>query len=155
VVGFEGTILRTTDGGLHWTMQTSGTTRDLYGVSFIDANTGIVVGTDGTILRTTTGGVTWIEYPQPKPAQLHLEQNYPNPVTSGTTIPFSLMRPEYVSLSVSDVLGKKIIMLVDGEQQPGAHAVHLDASGLTPGICIMMHRTGSAVETRKMLVINP
>ena len=56
-VGDFGTILRTTDGGTTWTSQTSGTTSDLWDVSFIDANTGIAVG--GTILRTIDGGTTW------------------------------------------------------------------------------------------------
>jgi hypothetical protein len=32
----------------------------LYGVSFIDANTGTAVGACGTILRTTDGGETWV-----------------------------------------------------------------------------------------------
>ncbi len=58
-VGFDGTILRTTNGGTTWTSQTSGTTNHLYGVSFTDANTGTAVGVDGTILRTTNGGTTW------------------------------------------------------------------------------------------------
>ncbi len=35
----------------------SGTTNPLYGMSFVDANTGTAVGIAGTILRTTTGGV--------------------------------------------------------------------------------------------------
>ena len=59
-VGYEGTILRTTDGGNTWTSQSSGTTSYLSAVSFADLNTGTVVGQYGTILRTTNGGTTWI-----------------------------------------------------------------------------------------------
>jgi len=55
-VGDYGTILRTTDGGETWTLQSSGTTSHLYGVSFTDANTGTAVGDRGPILRITTGG---------------------------------------------------------------------------------------------------
>ena len=43
--------------------QTSGTTGDLFGVSFTDPNNGTAVGTDYTtaiILRTTDGGATWV-----------------------------------------------------------------------------------------------
>ena len=59
-VGYNGTILRTTDGGTNWTPQTSGTTNDLTGVFFSDANTRdccwlLVVN----ILRTTNGGTNW------------------------------------------------------------------------------------------------
>jgi hypothetical protein len=60
-VGWDGTILRTTNGGTTWTEQTSGTTERLEDVSFTDANNGTVVGFGGTILRTTNGGTTWTE----------------------------------------------------------------------------------------------
>ena len=42
-----------------WTQQTNNTTNNLWGVSFIDNNTGWVCGYGGTILKTTDGGNTW------------------------------------------------------------------------------------------------
>ena len=59
LVGYNGRILRTTDGADSWHIQTSGTTKNLQGVCFIDANNGVVVGNDGTILKTINGGTTW------------------------------------------------------------------------------------------------
>jgi len=52
-------------GGANWTLQTSGTTNDLWSVSFTDANNGTAVGYNssprlGIILRTTDGGINWI-----------------------------------------------------------------------------------------------
>lgn len=58
-VGDSAKILHTTDKGLTWTIQTSGTTKNLHGVSFADVYIGIAVGDSGTILRTTDGGETW------------------------------------------------------------------------------------------------
>jgi photosystem II stability/assembly factor-like uncharacterized protein len=58
-VGEGGTIVRTTNGGRTWTVQESGTVRDLLAVSFSDPRNGTVVGVYGTILRTTNGGTTW------------------------------------------------------------------------------------------------
>ena len=43
-VGDSGTILKTTDGGGSWLIQTSGTSNALRGVSFIDLNIGTAVG---------------------------------------------------------------------------------------------------------------
>jgi hypothetical protein len=60
-VGYNGTILRTTDGGATWASQVSGTTNDLWGVSLPKADTGTAVGYDGIILRTTDGGSTWFK----------------------------------------------------------------------------------------------
>src|SRR6266480_5752182 len=56
VVGENGTIVRTTDSGNSWTIQTSGTTQTLWEVSFTDANHGTAVGEGGTIVGTTDGG---------------------------------------------------------------------------------------------------
>ncbi|GEM_PF-826611 len=59
VVGWEGRIYRTTNGGMSWSRQFSGATAILYSVHFSDINTGTAVGSSGTILRTTDGGSTW------------------------------------------------------------------------------------------------
>jgi hypothetical protein len=56
----RGTLIpRTTDGGANWTRQSSATDTPLYGVSFVDGNTGTAVGASGLILRTTDGGANW------------------------------------------------------------------------------------------------
>jgi photosystem II stability/assembly factor-like uncharacterized protein len=44
-----------------WVTQISGTTNNLRGVSFSDANNGTAVGQLGTILRTTDGGANWVQ----------------------------------------------------------------------------------------------
>ncbi|HDP97790.1 MAG TPA: hypothetical protein ENN22_01230, partial [bacterium] len=59
VVGYNGLILRTTDGGFNWNTQTSRTTKNLNGVCFTDENTGVAVGEEGTIVRTINGGINW------------------------------------------------------------------------------------------------
>ena len=53
-------LLSIYDPTILWMSQPSGTTNDLYGVSFADQNNGIAVGSDGTIRRTTNGGTTWM-----------------------------------------------------------------------------------------------
>ena len=58
-VGNSGVILKTTDGGTTWVAQTSGTTKILEQVFFIDANTGWIAGHNNTVLLTTDGGTTW------------------------------------------------------------------------------------------------
>ena len=62
VVGADGTILHTTNGGLTWVTVPIMTTEDLTTVEFINPDTGwVVVGssTDSSVFRTTDGGLTW------------------------------------------------------------------------------------------------
>ncbi len=63
VVGDGGTILKSTNTGVHWSPQFSGTTRTLTDVDFIDNNHGMVCGGKGLvgiILKTTNGGDQWL-----------------------------------------------------------------------------------------------
>ncbi len=59
VVGYDGIILQTTDGGATWENQSGGTTSTLYDVEFIDTSTAIAIGVSGTMIRSLDQGVTW------------------------------------------------------------------------------------------------
>lgn len=60
MVGADGSIEKTVDGGFHWQTQTSGSTSLLHSVHFVSSTTGIVVGANGTILKTTDSGASWL-----------------------------------------------------------------------------------------------
>jgi len=73
------------------------------------------------------------------PGQYSLEQNYPNPFSYGTTIPYQLNKASHVRLSVYNFLGEKVAVLVDQYQQPGYYKLDWDAKNqngnyLTDGI---------------------
>ena len=57
-VGDDGTILRTTDGGITWQPQQSSVTEELQRIVFIDKKHGWITG-QGVFLRTENGGKTW------------------------------------------------------------------------------------------------
>jgi len=59
-VGPGGVIRNTTNGGVNWQPQTSGTFNALLDVDFASTSTGWAVGTGGIILHTTDGGSTWL-----------------------------------------------------------------------------------------------
>jgi len=60
VVGEAGTILATTDGGVTWSAQRSGSSAGINGITFSNASHGWAVGDSGTILATSDGGRTWM-----------------------------------------------------------------------------------------------
>lgn len=62
-------ILATSDGGVHWTVQDSGSL-DLTSVDFISAQTGWAVGTR-SLLTTTDGGEHWTSLPDPCLRSVH------------------------------------------------------------------------------------
>ena len=61
VVGSNGTILKTVDGGMNWIGQNSGTNQPLNAVYFCNPDTGWVVGgsSQALLLKTEDGGANW------------------------------------------------------------------------------------------------
>jgi photosystem II stability/assembly factor-like uncharacterized protein len=59
VVGENGLILSTQNGGQTWSVQAIDTKRKLNGVYFITSSIGWVVGDNGVIARTSSGGARW------------------------------------------------------------------------------------------------
>ena len=58
-VGENGKIIKTTNGGLTWVSQNSGTSNGLASVFFTDATHGYAVGGASTLTKTADGGNTW------------------------------------------------------------------------------------------------
>jgi len=84
VVGADGQIQITTDGGASWVGQTSNTTDTLRNVVFIDENTAYAIGDNGTIIKNTSiVGVNNLHKDN------HLISIFPNPSNGNTTISFN------------------------------------------------------------------
>ncbi len=82
-----------------------------------------------------------------------LGQNYPNPFNPLTVIKYQLPRSDQVKLSVYDILGRELKVLVNKEQQAGYYQVEFDARNLASGIYIYSLQTGRFVSVKKMIVI--
>ena len=59
IVGETGMILKTTNGGLNWNAQVSGTSNRLYDIYFVNAGLGFAVGENGQILKTNACPATF------------------------------------------------------------------------------------------------
>ena len=57
------------------------------------------------------------------PKGMSLDQNYPNPFNAATDINYSIDNNGKVKLAIYDILGRKVITLVNSNQNAGAHSV--------------------------------
>lgn len=87
------------------------------------------------------------------PKVFRLLQNYPNPFNPTTSISYDVPLKSNVSLKVFDVLGRKIVTLVQKEQSAGSYRVQFDASKLSSGIYFYRLQAGSFVNSRKMVLL--
>ncbi len=82
-----------------------------------------------------------------------LESNYPNPFNPSTTISFSILQAQHVSLVVFDALGREVATLVDSELGSGSHTVTFDGQNLSSGVYIYRIRAGDFVQEKKMQLV--
>ncbi len=98
-----------------------------------------------------------IEVNIPVPADFSLNQNYPNPFNPATTISFNLPKQQYVTLEVFNILGQKIVTLLNEIRPAGTHTVNFDASsaggGLNSGFYVYKLTTENFVQVKKMTLI--
>ncbi|MFV1884241.1 MAG: T9SS type A sorting domain-containing protein [Balneola sp.] len=87
------------------------------------------------------------------PSSIKLHQNYPNPFNPTTTISFELDKPENVTLTIFDALGRTIAVLVDEQRTTGVHEMSFDASTLSSGIYFYRLEVGAFSETKKFSLI--
>ena len=83
-----------------------------------------------TISRTITGARST----PPVPNEFALHQNFPNPFNPTTTIAYELARDQFVTLTLHNLQGQQIAVLVHDFQTAGTHEVTLDASQLAGGV---------------------
>lgn len=115
----------------------------------IDASDHIPVVVD---FKLKTG--TSSSNPMDKPQHFYLGQNYPNPFNPSTTIPFSLDKPGFVSMSIHSVSGTNIVSIMDRKiYDTGSHSVTFDAMDLASGMYFVRLDVDGNIQNKPMILI--
>jgi len=125
---------------------------DLDGDSFSDLAVTNDVGQDISILLNLSNQ-TRIEVIPEKPSEFGFLLNRPNPFNASTSISFLLSGPSEVRLIVYDLLGRRVAVLLEGQQVAGEHAVIWDAHGFTSGVYFTRLETDDRSENIKMVLL--
>ncbi len=106
-------------------------------------------------LTQSTAIVTRInEKPDANPKSFELAQNYPNPFNPSTAINFTLPHVSFITLDVFNILGEKVVTLVNTMEQPGSYSVKFDGSRLASGVYFYrLTANGEKIQVRKMILL--
>jgi len=133
-----------------------GTTTEAKSYSFLDQNlqNGIYsyrlkqIDFDGTFEYSQE-----VEVEVFTPATFNLEQNYPNPFNPSTSIKYSVPESGNIRLSVFNIVGEEVAVLVNGFSQAGSFEVTFDASNLSTGVYLYKLQSANSVQTKKMMLL--
>jgi hypothetical protein len=93
------------------------------------------------------------------PQSFVLQQNYPNPFNPGTTIKFGIPNiegdamPLNTKLSVFDMLGREVAVLVDEDLLPDSYTVQFDGTNFASGVYFYRLTTPLFKETKRMVLV--
>lgn len=85
-------------------------------------------------------------------AKFSLGQNYPNPFGVSTMIRYELPKSSLVNLSVFDLNGRVVKVMVNGTRSAGVHTIRLEGSGLAKGVYYYRMLVGGAQVVKKLVV---
>jgi hypothetical protein len=122
----------------------------------IDTSTGqgTIIGSTGVAGITAIAGDdrnTGVGTACDTPQQLSLSQSYPNPFNACTIIEFALPKSTDVRLSVYDMLGREVTVLVNERRNAGLHKAVFDGSELSSGVYFYRLKTGDFTKTKRMI----
>jgi hypothetical protein len=87
------------------------------------------------------------------PAAYALEQNYPNPFNPATEIRYAIPVGGHVRLSVFNLLGQEIAVLVDEVREAGYASVSFSSGTLPSGVYYYTISAGEFTDTKRMLLV--
>ncbi|MBT8401446.1 MAG: T9SS type A sorting domain-containing protein, partial [Rhodothermia bacterium] len=82
-----------------------------------------------------------------------LEANYPNPFRNVTTIRYTLPSAQAVTVEVFDLLGRRVMTLVDGMSAPGIQSVNIDGKELAGGLYVYRLKSSTVTLSRTMMLV--
>lgn len=90
---------------------------------------------------------------QELPNEFVLGHNYPNPFNPVTQIKYTIPRQAPVEIGVYNMLGQKVQTLVNKVHSPGEYTISFNGTGMSSGMYYYQLRSGSVVQTRKMMLV--
>lgn len=158
VASYDG-IMATTDGGSTWQTQFSSSYSGSLQRFSLLPDSGLWAGGDNTCILKYTGevivGITE-EQPDMLPEEFSLSQNYPNPFNPVTNIRFGLPGPTHVSIEIFNLLGQRVMTLLDENRPAGYHVITFDTNrqgGIASGMYFYRIQAGKFTDTKRMLLI--
>lgn len=148
-------IYMSTDNGTSWNTAYTGNSNALLDINISIPSgcpQGWSAGANGTIVKMTLlVGIS--NNNNQIPTSFNLFQNYPNPFNPSTKIIYELPVPTNVKITVYDLLGREISLLVDAYQTAGSHPINFNGDGFASGIYLYKIEAGAFTDTKKMILL--
>ena len=106
-----------------------------------DLETGTILAGDGPLYKTDSYTVLDLLVSNSLPTKFYLADAYPNPFNHTTRLNYGLPEAAQVKITVYDIAGRTVDVLIDREKNAGIHTLVWDASKTSAGIYFIRMET--------------
>ena len=103
----------------------------------------IVVNSDGEYIDIKTNNVT----------SFQISEVYPNPFNPSTNIEFSVNQNAKIDLSIYNLNGQLVEVILNDFIYPGTYSINWDASDYSTGMYLLVATNGNYSETKKLMLV--
>jgi photosystem II stability/assembly factor-like uncharacterized protein len=146
-----GLVLKTTDGGLHWTEEDIPTDHPIDCIHVTSTYKVYAGGYPGFFFGNSNELLTGISGQAPDQNDNPVEC-FPNPFQTSTTLKYMIDHPAYVKLVIYDQSGKQIETLVNQHQNAGIYEVPCEGSNLNAGVYLYKLTVGNQTTSKKVVL---
>ncbi len=123
-------------------------------------DTSVVISTVTDTLGNYSIMLTGVPGPSSIVKNFKLYQNYPNPFSNRTEIPFAIEENSSITINIYDILGRRVKNYHEDRLTVGAHSIEWDGrdmggNKLAYGIYFYRITSNQGTQTRKMVYVNP
>lgn len=164
VFGDLGGIHSTSNGGANWNLEIN-TSAEMFSMDYklisadsIDVwcvgSTGGSTGYTGKLYKARIQNLLGVKQVSSQaPDQYMLMQNYPNPFNPITSFGFRIVDFGLVKLSVFDILGNEVAIILNKNMQAGEYSVSFNGSSLPSGVYFYQLEAGQFKDVKKMMLV--
>ena len=87
------------------------------------------------------------------PDKFTLNQNYPNPFNPSTILSYTLKTDASVKLTIYNLVGQSVQVLVDNYQSAGDYEIVFDANDLPAGVYLYKLQVGDYSSVKRMTLV--
>lgn len=88
-----------------------------------------------------------------KPSKFEISQNYPNPSNPNSRIDYQVPDRVNVNITIYDMLGKEVAVLVNELKDPGIYTAIFDGTNISSGTYFYLIKAGDFKQIKKMILI--
>ena len=103
------------------------------------------------LISNTATGISVVK--KGKVLKYNLSQNLPNPARNKTTISYSIKKAGHVNISVYNMIGQKVMTVVNEDKKAGIYKTSIDTKKLNSGVYFYKINANDFSMSRKFMVV--